>query len=70
MQKQLTFGLHTNKCFCIGEGENLKYLTALNNKHGWFNTIQPLPHPRFIMQYKLKQKEKYVGDYVERLKSR
>jgi hypothetical protein len=67
INKQLAWGLKTDKCFCIGEGENLKYLTTLNQKHVWFAAVQPLPHPRFIMQYKLKQKEKYVEEYVERL---
>src|SRR3954467_5983353 len=33
---QLSWGLHRNVCFCIGEGENLKYLQQLNNRHKWF----------------------------------
>ncbi|HWB28107.1 MAG TPA: uracil-DNA glycosylase family protein [Chitinophagaceae bacterium] len=69
ISSQLHWGLKRGVCFCIGEGENLKYLAALNEKHGWFNSVQGLPHPRFIMQYKLKQKEKYVEEYLLRLKS-
>lgn len=64
---QLAWGIKRDICFCIGEGENLAYLTALNNKHKWFSTIQGLPHPRFIMQYKLKQKAAYVDEYIKRL---
>ena len=67
IEKQLAWGIKRNVCFCIGEGENLKYLTALNDKHQWFGRIQGLPHPRFIMQYKLKQKEYYVDEYVKRM---
>jgi hypothetical protein len=67
INKQLTWGIVRDICFCIGEGENLKYLTALNEKHKWFTAIQGLPHPRFIMQYKLKQKGKYIAEYVARL---
>lgn len=67
INKQLAWGLKRDVCFCIGEGENLKYLNILNEKHGWFASIQGLPHPRFIMQYKLKQKEKYVDGYLEKL---
>ncbi len=67
INKQLSWGMHTNICFCIGEGENLKYLTRLNEKHGWFGKIMGLPHPRFIMQYKLKQKEAYINTYIGRL---
>ena len=67
IEKQLAWGIKRDVCFCIGEGENLKYLTALNDKHQWFGRIQSLPHPRFIMQYKLKQKEYYVDEYVKRM---
>ena len=67
MQQQLDFGIQRDVCFCIGEGGNLKFLQQLNAEQGWFNTIVPLPHPRFVMQYKLKQKADYVALYVERL---
>jgi Domain of unknown function (DUF4918) len=67
INQQLSWGLYTNICFCIGEGENVKYLTRLNEKHGWFDAIKGLPHPRFIMQYKLKQKQEYVNTYITRL---
>lgn len=68
MNKQIGFGLNTDICFCIGEGENLKYLEKLNVNHGWFKKIQPLSHPRFVMQYKLKTKEIYITQYLEALK--
>ena len=64
MEKQIAFGLHKNICFCIGEGENLKYLQKLNQKHEWFNEIKALSHPRFIMQYKLKSKDLYIQQYL------
>lgn len=67
INKQLLFGLNTDACFCIGEGENLKYLQQLNEKNKWFKKIIGLPHPRFIMQYKLKQKENYIQFYLERM---
>ena len=67
MQQQVAFGLQTDFCFCIGEGENLKYLQKLNAEHKWFNKIEPLPHPRFIMQYRLKRKEAYIQQYIEKL---
>jgi len=64
INKQLGWGLHTDACFCLGEGENLKYLKGLNEKYAWFKEIKGLPHPRFIMQYKLKQKQAYISQYV------
>ena len=67
MQQQIAFGLKTDACFCIGEGENLKYLRKLNDEHAWFDKIETLPHPRFIMQYKLKRKEEFIQQYVQKL---
>ncbi len=64
---QLGFGIDTTTCFCLGEGENYKYLKRLNDELKIFNTIVPLPHPRFIMQYRRKQVQHFVDVYVEKL---
>ncbi len=69
MQQQIAFGLKTDVCFCIGEGENLKYLRKLNDEYKWFNKIETLPHPRFIMQYRLKRKEEFIQQYVNKLRN-
>jgi hypothetical protein len=65
----LTLGIDNAKCFCIGEGKNLDYLTRLNDKHHWFKKIVPLSHPRFIMQYKRKKLTEYIDDYLTKLTS-
>ena len=65
INKQLSWGIIRDVCFCIGEGENLKYLQQLNNKYQWFKEIKPVSHPRFIMQYKLKQKQTYIQQYLD-----
>ena len=65
LQQQLSLGLSTDTCFCIGEEKNYKYLTELNEKHKFFRTILPLAHPRFIMQYRRKKKDEYVKEYLE-----
>ncbi|QEC68397.1 DUF4918 family protein [Panacibacter ginsenosidivorans] len=64
MEKQIVFGIKRNICFCIGEGENFKYLKKLNEKHAWFDEIKALSHPRFVMQYKLKTKDLYIQQYI------
>lgn len=69
MNKQIEFGLHTDVCFCIGEGENLKFFNKLNQQHKWFDKIESLSHPRFVMQYRLKRKDEYVQDYVSKLQT-
>lgn len=67
LQQQIQFGLNTTICFCIGEGENFKYLNKLNDQHQFFQQIKSLPHPRFIMQYRLKKKQEYIQLYKNSL---
>jgi hypothetical protein len=68
MNKQIGFGLKTDICFCIGEGENLKYLQKLNSTYKWFDKIKSLSHPRFIMQYRVKRKEEFIQRYLTELR--
>lgn len=63
----IRMGMETQKCYCVGEGENLKFLRALNEDHKWFGTITSLPHPRFIMQYRRKQLDEYIRQYLDQL---
>ncbi|HSQ44813.1 MAG TPA: uracil-DNA glycosylase family protein [Ginsengibacter sp.] len=64
LKKQIKFGLNTDIVYCFGEGKNLAYLTKLNNEMKFFEKIVALPHPRFIMQYKLKKKDEYIDRYL------
>lgn len=59
-----SFNIDKDICFSIGGEKNYKYLVDINKKHGWFEKIVALPHPRFIMQYRRKQKEQYIQQYV------
>lgn len=67
INKQIAFGLHSKVCLCLGEGKNFKYLDTLNREHNFFEKIIPLAHPRYIMQYKRKQKRDYVKKYLDAL---
>lgn len=63
----VNFTVDTEICFCIGEEKNYKYLKALNQQQKWFKKIIPLPHPRFIMQYRRKQKQQFIDHYLQLL---
>jgi hypothetical protein len=65
---QIEISGRSDICFCLGTGKNFKYLSALNEKYQFFGSIIPLEHPRFIMQYKAKEKQKYIDDYLLKLK--
>lgn len=69
MRKQLSLGINTHVCFCLGEGKNFKFLSKLNEEYSFFKKIVPLPHPRFIMQYRRKKISDFIRLYVEKLTS-
>lgn len=69
IESQVKMGFDCSTCFCIGEGKNLKYLNELNQRKGYFKKIIALPHPRFIMQYRRKQKEQYIRQYLDTLQT-
>ena len=68
IRQLLAMGFKNDKCFCIGGDKNFSFLSQLNEEHQFFNEIIPLPHPRFVMQYRRKQKETYIGKYLDVLK--
>ena len=68
IRKQLETIPTFSTCYCWGEGENYKYLSKLNAEHGFFKEIIPLPHPRFIMQYRRKRIGEYVDLYLSRFR--
>lgn len=65
LKTQLEFGIRRDTCFCLGTGKNYKFLEKLNSQYHFFGKIVPLEHPRFIMQYKTKQKEIYIRKYLD-----
>lgn len=64
IQEQINMGCDTDICYCLGLSKNYQYLLDLNNRKGYFDKIIALEHPRFIMQYKAKEKEKYINEYL------
>lgn len=64
IQRQIAMGFKTDLCICIGGDKNLKFFSTINDEYKFFGEILPLPHPRFIMQYRRKQKENYIQQYL------
>lgn len=65
LQQQIQFGILTHTAFCLGSGKNYNYLLKLNESYQFFQKIIPLEHPRFIMQYRQKQKQLYIKKYIQ-----
>ncbi len=70
LQSQIK-SIATNRdvAFSLGQGKNFKYLEKLNRIHGFFERIEPLPHPRWVMQYRLKRKMEFIDLYMKKLTS-
>jgi hypothetical protein len=67
LRTEIEIGLETSVVYCLGEGKNYEFLSKLNEKHHFFESIIPLSHPRYIMQYKRKFLKEYIGEFVEKL---
>jgi hypothetical protein len=67
LTRQMAFGIERDVCFCLGTGKNFLFFSKLNSEYHFFEKILPLEHPRFIMQYRTKQKEYYINYYLDKL---
>ena len=68
-QEKLTWGCSSKIAFSVGQGKNIKFLDKLNAKYQFFDQVKALPHPRWVMQYRLKRKEEFIEAYLEELNS-
>lgn len=69
IRKQMAYPNVRKAIATIGQGKNLAYLKEFNRRYNLFGTIEVLPHPRWVMQYRQKEKEKFVTRYLEVLKA-
>jgi len=67
LQNQIKIGAVGKVAFSMGKGQNFKYLQYLNQKYQLFDNVEPLPHPRWIMQYRLKRKAEFIQEYVTKI---
>lgn len=63
LKKHIDLGLDTTEVYVLGK-KNAGFIEKLNKKAKLFNKITILEHPRFIQQYKLKEKQHYIDKYI------
>ena len=63
LKKQIAFGANP-VAYSLGMGKNIAFLKLLNKKHHLFDDIRALPHPRWVMQYRLKRKEEFIEQFI------
>jgi hypothetical protein len=66
LHHQLSWKLNKKVCYCLGEGDNFRFLKKLNEHYHFFGEIIPLPHPRFIMQYRRKRINEFIDLYLQK----
>ena len=67
IKKQLSLAGLNERIIVFGTGKNLKFLEHLNKEHTFTPELIALEHPRYIMQYKYKDRERYISKYLEAL---
>ncbi len=63
LKAHITSGLKTDEVFVLGR-KNAKFIEKINNEARLFNRITVLDHPRYIQQYKSREKEQYIAGYL------
>lgn len=63
LKKHIDLGLDVSEVFILGK-KNAKYIEKLNKEAKLFDTLTVLEHPRYIQQYKSKEKQTYIDKYI------
>jgi len=68
LKKHISLGLDTSEAFVLGK-KNADFIHKLNREAKLFDSLIVLEHPRFIQQYKSRQKQEYIDKYIVALNS-
>lgn len=67
LKKHIEIGLNTDEVYILGK-KNAEYIKRINDKVKIFKSMKVLEHPRYIQQYKSKEKALYIDKYLNILK--
>ena len=68
LKKHIALGLDTNEVYVLGK-KNATFLEKLNKEASLFKKMVVLEHPRYIEQYKSKEKQLYIDKFITLLKT-
>ena len=63
LKNHISLGLDTSKIFVLGK-KNAEFIQKINKEVKLFEKIKILEHPRYIQQYKSKEKQMYIDKYI------
>ncbi len=66
LKNHIKMGLDSSGVYVLGK-KNATFIHILNKEAKLFDNISILDHPRYIQQYKSKEKESYIEKYLEAL---
>jgi hypothetical protein len=66
LKQHIQVGIQTEKVFVLGK-KNLSFLQKINDEEKLFGQLICLEHPRYIQQYKSKEKSIYIEKYLKAL---
>jgi len=64
LKENIRLGLDTSEVFSLGK-KNADFLHKINKEEKLFQKITVLEHPRYIQQYKTKDKNLYIEKYLK-----
>ncbi len=64
LKLHIVLGLDTCEVFVLGK-KNADFIGRLNDKEKLFEKLTVLEHPRFIQQYRSKEKQLYIDKYLQ-----
>lgn len=67
LKEQVAFGVDQSMAYVLGK-KNAKYFMELNDQEKLFDRVSVLPHPRYIQQYRSKEKDIFIREYIDVLK--
>lgn len=67
LKKHISLNLDTSEVFVLGK-KNADFISKLNQEADLFEKMTVLEHPRYIQQYKSKEKQFYIDKYILALK--
>lgn len=63
LKKHISLNLDTSEVFILGK-KNADFISKLNQEAQLFEKMTVLEHPRYIQQYKSKEKQLYIDKYI------
>ncbi|MEO7174772.1 MAG: SMUG2 DNA glycosylase family protein [Saprospiraceae bacterium] len=63
LKQHISMGLDTSQVFVLGK-KNASFIQKLNKDAKLFDSFKVLEHPRYIQQYKSKEKQLYIDKYI------